>query len=372
MTTMNKILVGIGFGLCSAALLAGCDDGGGMAGLEAVDSLGATSACPSLPAAASTVPTTPPASLLATGLYCDVASQSVAPGVKAFRPKYVLWSDGAAKSRWVYLPPGTQIDATDLDHWSFPVGTRFWKEFQYQGKRVETRVIVRFGAGADDFWFAAYQWNADGTDATLAPAAGAPNVAPLTADPNGPMHDIPGTGDCAYCHAKLPEHILGFGAIQLSHDDDGGLTLASLAQQNLLAPAPPLTAYNVPGDATAQAALGYLQANCSHCHNDTPTGVTYPRYMLRLKVADTTVEGTHTYQTAVNVLHTWLAAPAGVGPYRIQGGDAEDSELYFRTGVRVAGEQMPPLGTKIVDDAGHALLKQWIDSLPAPSAAATQ
>ena len=93
--------------------------------------------------------------------------------------------------------------------------------------------------------------------------------------------------------------------------------------------------------------------------------------MLRLSVSDTTVESTHTYETAVNVLHTWLGAPAGVGQYRIQGGDAEDSELYFRTGVRVDDEQMPPIATKIVDESGHALLRQWIDSLPPPAATAT-
>jgi hypothetical protein len=348
-----------------AALVIGCGDE--VAGPNNQAPADVTVTCPSL-VGSTAVSSTAPATLLATGLYCDVASQTVAPGIQQFRPKYELWSDGAVKTRWVSLPPGSQIDMTDPDHWSFPVGTRFWKELQYQGQRVETRMIVRYGAGPDDFLFAAYQWKSDGTDATLVPASGAPAVAPLTADADGPQHDIPGTGDCATCHGKLPERMLGFGAIQLSHDL-GGLTLAGLAQQKLLTPEPTVTAYDVPGDATAQAALGYLQANCSHCHNDTPTGVTYPRYMLRLSVADTSVESTHTYQTAVNVLHTWLAAPEGVGPYRIQGGDADDSELYFRTGVRIDGEQMPPIATKIVDANGHALLKQWIDGLPPPAAA---
>ncbi len=364
-TPKQQNLVKIVFAVAVAALAVGCTDN--VQGPLDPGPLDVAIACPSLPTSVA-LSSLAPATLLATGLYCDLGNNKIAPGLQPFRPKYELWSDGAVKTRWVSLPPGTTIDMTDPDHWSFPVGTRFWKEFQYQGQRVETRMIVRYGAGPDDFLFAAYQWKADGTDATLVPAGGAPDVAPITADPNGPLHDIPGTGDCATCHGKLPEHILGFGAIQLSHDL-GGLTLAGLAQQNLLTPTPAVTAYDVPGDATAQAALGYLQANCSHCHNDTPTGVTYPRYMLRLKVADVAVESTHTYQTAVNVLHTWLAAPAGVGPYRIQGGDAEDSELYFRTGVRIEGEQMPPIATKVVDDNGHAALRQWIDSLPPPASA---
>ena len=328
----------------------------------------ADTSCPSLPAAAID-PASPPQTLAATGLYCDADQLTLAPGVSPFRPKYELWSDGAVKTRWVSLPPGTQIDASNPDHWSFPVGTRFWKEFQYQGRRVETRFITRYAAGPDDFLYASYQWNADGTQATLAPAGGVPNAAPLTDDPNGPMHDIPSASDCTTCHGKLPEHILGFDAIQLSHSL-GGLALADLIGQALVTPGLSPDGYPVPGDATAQAALGYLQANCSHCHNDTPTGVTYPRYMLRLTVANTTVESTNTYRTAVNVLHTWLAAPEGVGPYRIQGGDAEDSELYFRTGVRITGEQMPPIATKVIDPAGRATLKQWIDGLPAPTAAA--
>lgn len=306
-----------------------------------------------------------PATLSETGLYCDISRLVPATGVRSFRPRFALWSDGAQKRRFIQLPPGTQIDATDADHWSFPVGTRLWKEFSYQGRRVETRVIARTGAGADDFVYAAYEWNAAGTEATLVSPDGKPDVAALVAgDEAAPRHDIPGVDQCRGCHDRLPERVLGMGAIQSSHDQ-GGLTLAALRGESLIAP-PPADAYPIPGDATAQAALGYLHANCSHCHNDTPGGVTYPKYMLRLRAADTTVEATHTYQTAVNVLHTWLAAPAGVGPYRIEGGSPDDSELFYRTGVRQPDEQMPPYGTELVDVAGRALLQRWIETLPPP------
>src|SRR5262249_6060034 len=98
--------------------------------------------CPSLPkgrvpndtidAANADVPM-PPATPTATGLYCNIADYSITPGLLPFQPQFVLWSDGAEKSRWIYLPPGTKIDTIDPDHWSFPVGTRFWKEFRYGG-----------------------------------------------------------------------------------------------------------------------------------------------------------------------------------------------------------------------------------------------
>ena len=306
---MNRLLP-YALGMLAGLIPLSCSDVA--VGNPPADSV-AEMACPSL-TTTPLDPAAPPPMLSATGLFCDVAAFTIAPGVLPFRPKYELWSDGAVKERWVSLPAGTQIDTSDPDHWSFPAGTRFWKEFQYQGRRVETRMIARTGAGPDDFLFATYQWNTEGTDATLAPAGGVPNAAPLTADPSGPSHDIPAIGDCRTCHDKLPEHILGFGAIQLSHAL-GGLTLTDLVQQGLVTPGLSLDGYPIPGDATAQAALGYLQANCSHCHNDTPTGVTYPRYMLRLSVKDTSVESTNPYRTAVNVLHTWLAAPEGVGRY---------------------------------------------------------
>src|SRR5688500_4722934 len=77
-----------------------------------------------------------PASLRATGLYTpggEVSAESL-----AFAPQYPLWSDGAAKRRWIRLPAGTSVDAAGAD-WVFPVGTRLWKEFSVAGRRVETR-----------------------------------------------------------------------------------------------------------------------------------------------------------------------------------------------------------------------------------------
>ena len=54
-----------------------------------------------------------------TGLYVDGA-----PGllVRAdnlpYAPQYPLWTDGARKRRWIHLPPGSWIDASDPDAWA--------------------------------------------------------------------------------------------------------------------------------------------------------------------------------------------------------------------------------------------------------------
>lgn len=51
-----------------------------------------------------------PAHLSATGLYADLGADALAPGVLPYRPEFELWSDGASKRRWIWLPPGTRID----------------------------------------------------------------------------------------------------------------------------------------------------------------------------------------------------------------------------------------------------------------------
>ena len=120
----------------------------------------------------------------------------------AFAPQYPLWSDGTSKRRWIYLPPGAAIDASRVDAWEFPVGTRLWKEFGYD-RRVETRFIERL---ADGSWrFAAYVWNKEGTDAVLAAEDGA--VLPVSAAPGG-RYVVPSRNDCLACH----EGAVGAGA----------------------------------------------------------------------------------------------------------------------------------------------------------------
>ena len=80
-----------------------------------------------------------PKRLSATGLFVP-GSTRLAAGVLAFSPQYPLWSDGTRKRRWIQLPPGASIDASRVDAWEFPVGTKVWKEFGY-GRAIETRMI---------------------------------------------------------------------------------------------------------------------------------------------------------------------------------------------------------------------------------------
>ena len=90
---------------------------------------------------------------LCEGPACDV----VQSGIKAYEPQFELYSDGATKRRWIWLPPDTKIDSSDMDFWQFPVGTKLWKEFSW-GRSVETRFLEVTPQG----WrYAAYQWTED-------------------------------------------------------------------------------------------------------------------------------------------------------------------------------------------------------------------
>ena len=62
----------------------------------------------------------PPQRLADTGLFERGSTTEIRAGVLSFSPQYPLWSDGAAKRRWLYLPPGTFIDASRPDAWVSP------------------------------------------------------------------------------------------------------------------------------------------------------------------------------------------------------------------------------------------------------------
>src|SRR6187551_698059 len=104
-----------------------------------------------------------PQRLSETGLYD--ASGAINPRNLFFSPQYPLWTDGAEKTRWVRLPEGARIDVSDIDAWRFPVGTRFWKQFSWNGRKVETRMIWKSGEG--EWIFATYVWTEDQSDALL-------------------------------------------------------------------------------------------------------------------------------------------------------------------------------------------------------------
>jgi hypothetical protein len=290
--------------------------------------------------------TTAPMFLSDTGLYSDITTDTIAAYIKSFQPRFPLWSDGAVKERWAYIPECAQIDTTDMDFWQMPVGARFWKQFTRDGIRVETRFITRTGTGPSDFVYATYKWDSN-DEATLI-NDGEDNVL-------GTTHDIPPQALCSSCH-KAPWRILGFSAIQLSHSL-GGENMASLSNDGVLTtPAP--AGFTVPGSSVEQEALGYLHANCGNCHQDG--GVTNTAMRLRLFTTDTTVAGTKAYDTTVNKVAQVFSCG---GCDLVEPGDPSASAIIQRIGVRNTG-QMPPLATEVVDATGVSAVTAWIQAIP--------
>lgn len=306
---------------------------------------------------------TAPPTLAETGLFVieDGVAQ-VAPYMKPYAPKYVLWSDGSTKERYIYLPECERIDTSDMDNWDFPVGTRVFKTFSREPSgggdpiRVETRMLLRYGEDTDDWLMATYQWDAS-SEETLAD----PELALLVdeagvVDANGTDANIPSLAACQNCHAKLSQKVLGFSAIQLTHSGSGE-TMQTLSDSGRLTVGAP-EGFSVPGDEVEQAALGMLHANCGQCHNET--FVNYdPPLKMRLLVDQTSVEQTDTFTTAVDVA---AKNPSYSGLDRIEPGDAANSVLW----QRMSNLEMPQgnAANEVPNDEGLKALEEWIASMP--------
>ncbi|WP_342374810.1 hypothetical protein NVS55_26220 [Myxococcus stipitatus] len=304
--------------------------------------------------------------LACTGLYGEGGkgwgTKTVAREVRAYEPGFQLWSDGLEKARYVYLPPGTRVETSKPDEWRFPPGTKFWKEFRWKGRPIETRLLWKKPNGT---WLrTTYRWSDDGKRATEL-TDGEKKVP----DTGTPGHEIPSQTDCVACHGGREDEVLGFEAVSLAHESAKGLTLAKLVEEGLLSH-PPEKAPRVPGTPLDQDALGYLHMNCGvSCHNTNPLALGGASgLMLRLEAAELGgVEQTDAWKTSVGVRSFFRTTGLfGDSVPRVAPGDVKRSTMLHRMNARGLPVQMPPLGTHVVDKEGVARVQRWIESLPVP------
>jgi mono/diheme cytochrome c family protein len=202
---------------------------------------------------------------------------------------------------------------------------------------VDTRGVARLAAGTGGP--GASLGNAAGSDAVLAPRGASGDLG------GGRRHDVPAAGECLLCHDTSRTPNLGFSTLQLSTDRDpgaphaetpppGAVDLTSLVASgrlvnlpDALVATPPRIAARTP---TERAALGYLHGNCGGCHE--PHGALSELEMdLRANAIATTV--------------------------------GRRDRLLARMSSRAPHLQMPPLGTRVVDDDAVALVARWITEL---------
>jgi hypothetical protein len=302
-----------------------------------------------------------PLSLSCTGLYSDFAGRKIAPGVRSYSPAFHLWSDGAEKQRWIYLPPGTRIDTSNPDEWTFPVGTKFWKEFKLDGHRVETRLLWK--TSSQTWYRTTYRWSTNEETAREL-TAGERQV-------DGRDYEIPSQALCASCHDGRRDTVLGFDAINLSAAAATGLDAATLLKERLLTD-PLRELRGIPGTQLDVAALGYLHVNCGvSCHNRDSGSASFSGLFLRLEAARLqNVQATDTWTTGVNMPCRYYAMQDSPQPASIfTPCDPLSSIAYYRMSHRngvagaTAGSQMPPLATHRVDSEGLATIANWLMSL---------
>jgi hypothetical protein len=110
----------------------------------------------------------------------------------------------------------------------------------------------------------------------------------------------------------------------------------------------------VPGNDDDRRALGYLHANCGHCHNQDRPAAARSRcydpnndldFWLRTDRLDS-VQATPTYRS-------------GRGN-AFEPGRPEDSRMLELMSARGFLRQMPPLGTEQTDARGLAAVRGWI------------
>jgi len=327
-------------------------------------------------ASSKALPSHLPPRLSQTGLYADIVEKQIDRQNRSFVPQYPLWSDGAKKSRWIFLPPNSVINTTDRNRWVFPVGTTFWKEFRQSEKRIETRILRKVRPDADiEAWvMASYVWDDAESDAVLVGPEGLADAAPT---PFGNVtHDIPTSQDCAYCHNRGGDPVLGFNALQLSDERDplapnreltnvGDLLLSELERRNFVSmrfSTSPVIPARTPIE---RAALGYLFGNCASCHN--PQGEAgFTGWFMDIDTTLASVGHLQAITKGVDVLTQHFELPGrefGVDSYRIESGTPEGSAVFVRARSRDMEIQMPPMATKVSDSQALDLLYRWISDL---------
>ncbi|MBY9066234.1 hypothetical protein K1X12_04950 [Hyphomonas sp. WL0036] len=300
------------------------------------------------------------------GLFVDMASASPATGVMAYDLINPLFSDHAAKHRFVYVPGGEPATYHEDDVFSFPVGTVLVKTFAFapdmraseEGQwRVETRLLIHKADG----WAAyPYVWNDDQTEAVYTPAGKRLDIE--TISPQGEAlslrYAVPNQNQCKTCHqaGKAIEPI-GPKARHLAHD--GQLTrwaeagiLSGLADE--VTGDPFAFDPSAPLDLRARA---WLDVNCAHCHKADGSASNSGLWLA----------STEESATRIGVLKHPVAAGRGSGGLKqvIVPGDPDASILLLRMASTEPGIAMPELGRSVNDPEALALIREWIAAMEA-------
>jgi uncharacterized repeat protein (TIGR03806 family) len=310
-----------------------------------------------------------PRLLSETGVFRAHRELTPAAGVMPYDVNAPLWSDGAAKRRWIALPRDTRIGFSERGGWKFPPGTVFVKHFELPAgegrpaRRLETRLLVvdRRGTG----YGVTYRWRGDGSDAELLTEG---LTETIERDDRKQTWSYPGRGECLVCHTASAGFVLGVNTRQLnrpSTDPSATATDNLLRTWNRLGLFRPairdedfarldrLVAVTDTKAALEHRVRSYLDANCAQCHRPGGTRGDF----------DARFDTPLARQKLVNAPP--LSSDLGVaGVKLVTPGDPERSMIYLRMKRRQDVFNMPPLATHEADSAALAAVRDWIKGLP--------
>lgn len=326
----------------------------------------------------------PPPLLSQTGVFTDMATLATAQGVIPYDVANPLWSDAAAKKRWIILPNDGTHDTAAEDiafseegNWVFPAGTVFVKHFELPVDernpsilhRLETRFIICTEEGGK--YGVTYRWNAAGTDAELLTSGASDDIEVTLQDGSTETRhwDFPSRADCLLCHNAAAGQALGLRTHSLNKGFfyeltgrnanqvatfnalgmfDGSLTASQL--ENYIE-ARSLDDETAPIEHRVRS---YLDSNCSHCHRP---GATVDFFDARLG-------------TPLNVqglINGIIQGHFNLGPdgRYLKPGDKDLSAVHVRMANVGNGAAMPPLAKNLVDQKAVDLLQDYLESLTA-------
>jgi uncharacterized repeat protein (TIGR03806 family) len=302
----------------------------------------------------------------------EMAKQDPAPGVVPYEVAAPLWSDGAAKKRFVVLPEGGKIGWTERDEWSLPVGSVLIKTFLFPddlreasgpARIIETRLLIHEEEG----WTGhVYVWNEAQTEATRLIAGKRVDVSFIDEEGAARTQEyvVPNTNQCKSCHERDDElRELGMTTHQMNREVmvEGAAVnqLDWLKEKGVFGSAPPpssgeANAFPDPfGDGPIESrARAYLAGNCSHCHR--PGGGGGDSGLVLLAWEENL--------PSMGVCKGPAAAGSGTGghSFDIVPGAPESSIMIFRMSSVDPEIKMPELPNLVSDKKGVELISAWI------------
>jgi len=308
----------------------------------------------------------------------DIKNQNPSLNVIPYQPASTLFTDYALKKRFLWMPAGSKA-TYNADHkiLDFPIGTALIKTFYYNTiqpnnttKIIETRIMI---LKSDGWKFYEYLWNDDQTDAFLFSGSDFQNGSSVNftfKKPNDEIvnvdYVIPSESECYACHkindVRTP---IGLKPQNINWDytyaDGTKNQLLKLKEQGYLESYPSNIVSTVDYHDTSKPlelrVRSYLDANCSHCHQDLGR---CDYRALRLGYGSTT------NPTLMGVCVTAEEPISQTLQKIISSGNSNKSVMIYRLSTNDESQRMPLLGRTIVHDEGVALLEQWINSMTQP------